>query len=107
MTKRKKAAWPRILLAVLIFAIAAVILSVGTVDFGARAENEAVASAKRAIERAAVLCYATEGFYPPGLDYIEANYGVQVDESRYVVNYDVFAKNVMPVVTVKPRSKGK
>lgn len=53
-----------------------------------------------ALRRAAVTCYATEGIYPPGLDYMIEHYGVQIDESRYAVYYDVFADNLMPNITV-------
>ncbi|MDD4312510.1 MAG: hypothetical protein PHW41_08515 [Eubacteriales bacterium] len=60
-------------------------------------ETEVVASA---LQRAIVTCYAVEGKYPPSLTYIYDNYGVHVDESRYVVVYDVIAANVMPSVQV-------
>ena len=53
-----------------------------------------------ALRRAIVTCYAVEGRYPPSLDYIDENYGVSVDESRYAVFYDAFAANVMPTVRV-------
>lgn len=52
------------------------------------------------IRRAAAACYAAEGIYPPTLAYLEEHYGIQVDESRYTVYYDVFASNLMPDVTV-------
>ena len=53
-----------------------------------------------ALRRAAVTCYAAEGIYPPSLDYMIEHYGVQVDESRYAVYYDIFADNLMPDITV-------
>ncbi|WP_318361188.1 hypothetical protein [uncultured Agathobaculum sp.] len=53
-----------------------------------------------AIRRAAVACYAAEGVYPPTLDYLEQHYGIQVDETRYMVSYDIFASNLMPEITV-------
>lgn len=53
-----------------------------------------------ALRRAAVTCYAAEGIYPPSLDYMIEHYGVQIDESRYAVHYDVFADNLMPDITV-------
>ena len=59
---------------------------------------------EQAIRRAAVACYATEGFYPPSLDYMKEYYGIQVDEDRYAVIYDAFAENLMPDITVLERS---
>lgn len=87
----------------LVFVLVLVILFVGTRNLSAGAGEEGVAATHQAIERAAVLCYATEGFYPPGLQYIKDRYGVQVDESRYVVRYEVNASNIMPVIRVAAR----
>ena len=100
---KKKPAWPKVLASIALFAAAFAIFSIGTSNIGSRAEDEGLASTKRAIERAAILCYATEGFYPPGLSYIEENYGVRIDDEHYVVQYDIFAMNIMPAITVKQR----
>ncbi len=53
-----------------------------------------------ALRRAAVACYATEGIYPPTLDYLVEHYGVQIDRNRYSVFYEIFAENLMPQITV-------
>lgn len=53
-----------------------------------------------AVRRAAVSCYAEEGVYPPDVDYIRERYGVLIDEDRYTVHYNIFAENIMPVITV-------
>ena len=63
-------------------------------------QNEGRAQLEDAIRRAAVACYAAEGIYPPDLTYLEEHYGVQVDEARYTVDYNVFASNLMPDITV-------
>ena len=52
------------------------------------------------LRRAAVACYATEGIYPPDLDYLTQHYPVQIDEERYAVFYEIFAENLMPDITV-------
>ena len=52
------------------------------------------------IRRTCVACYATEGVYPPNLDYLQQHYGLQVDQSRYTVFYEIFAENLMPEITV-------
>ena len=54
------------------------------------------------IRRAAVACYATEGCYPPDLEYLQSYYGIQIDDTRYAVHYEVFAENLMPDITVVP-----
>lgn len=58
---------------------------------------------EEAIRRGVITCYATEGIYPPNFDYVKEKYGVQVDESRYLVVYDAFAENLMPDITVLER----
>lgn len=52
------------------------------------------------LRRTAVACYASEGFYPPDVDYMRQHYGLQFDESRYTIRYEVFASNLMPDITV-------
>ena len=52
------------------------------------------------IRHAAISHYATEGSYPPGLGYIEENYGIYIDRSRYAAFYEIFAPNIMPGITV-------
>ena len=60
---------------------------------------------EEALRRGAVACYAAEGIYPPNLEYLEEHYGVQVDEERYAVFYEVFASNLMPDITVLERDE--
>ena len=57
-----------------------------------------------ALRKAAVACYAAEGIYPPTLAYLTEHYGVQINESRYTVFYEVFADNLMPEITVLENS---
>ena len=52
------------------------------------------------VRRTAVTCYAAEGFYPPSVDYMETNWGLQYEKDRYVVRYEFFASNLMPQITV-------
>ena len=55
---------------------------------------------EESVRRSAVACYAAEGIYPPTLDYLTKHYGLQIDESRYVVFYEIFGSNLMPDITV-------
>ena len=62
---------------------------------GAATEN-----LEKALRRGAAACYATEGTYPPNIDYLTEHYGIKVDTRRYAVFYEVFAENLMPEITV-------
>ena len=53
-----------------------------------------------ALTRAAVACYAVEGAYPPNVQYLEDNYGIQINKTLYTVKYEVIASNLMPDITV-------
>lgn len=86
--------WPGAVLAVLLLFFTAL----ERLDAGCRAEDARLL--ENSIRRAAVACYAAEGVYPADLAYLETHYGIQVDETRYAVRYEVFAANLMPDITV-------
>lgn len=92
---------PLLLFAVLLTAGTAMFRAVGTAS-GA-AETELV---RDAVRQAALTCYAVEGAYPSGLDYLQQHYGLVFDEEAYIVVYDAFASNVMPDVLVLERGSG-
>ena len=58
-----------------------------------------------ALRRAAVACYAAEGIYPPTVEYLQQHYGVQIEEERYIVFYEIFANNLMPDITVLEKER--
>lgn len=78
--------------------VAAFVLSLDSVQD--RQGEEGRQQLETALRRAAVACYAAEGIYPPTVEYLQQHYGVQIQEDRYIVFYDVFANNLMPDITV-------
>ena len=101
--RKQKAPWGALLRALLLpVAIVAVLVFFSTalngIDSGRDAENRK--QLEQALRRGCVACYAAEGIYPPDVDYLKAHYGVQIDETQYVVFYTVFADNLMPDITV-------
>ncbi|HOG01361.1 MAG TPA: hypothetical protein PK438_06780 [Clostridia bacterium] len=66
-------------------------------------EQKELALVERAVNRAVVSCYAMEGFYPPGIDYLIENYGLEVDQSKYYIHHEAFASNVYPTIWVARR----
>lgn len=105
--KKDHAALRNILLPLLFFAAAVAFLLVGVRSVSGRSEEERLKSVKQAVTRAAVHCYAVEGTYPPGLDYLEEQYGLMVDKEKYFVDYQSFASNVMPDITVVERDSAR
>ena len=55
---------------------------------------------EESLRRTAVACYAAEGFYPPDVTYMQQHYGLQYDESRFLIHYEMFSSNLMPDITV-------
>ncbi len=62
--------------------------------------NEQTQALQRALNNAVVSCYAIEGRYPATLEKIQKDYGIVIDEDKYMVTYDAFADNLMPIITV-------
>ena len=64
--------------------------------------GEQLASLERTIRKDIVHCYATEGTYPPNLDYLKEHYGLSYNEELFFVDYISIGSNIMPDVTVIP-----
>lgn len=56
------------------------------------------------IMKAAINCYAIEGFYPDDISYLEENYGLIIDDS-YNIFYEVQGSNMMPSISVNRRGR--
>ena len=76
-------------------------------DASADSKDEGQRLLETSLHRAVVTCYATQGFYPPDIDYIKDNLGVIIDTEAFNVYYEIFAENVMPQITVVPVQKDK
>jgi hypothetical protein len=53
-----------------------------------------------AVRRSAVQCYALEGSYPSSIEYLEKNYNLTIDRSRYAVYYESMGSNLLPQIRV-------
>jgi len=92
-----------LVLPVLVFTAAGSLFMWGISGLTNRTERERLASVENAITRAAVQAYAIEGQYPSGISYLQERYGLSIDLNKYIVDYRVFASNIMPSITVLPR----
>lgn len=101
-TKKQYTLLRELALPMLVFAAVLLLFVGGLRSVTAATESEQLKSARQAVTRAAIQCYAVEGVYPPDLAYLEQNYGLRVDRQRYIVDYRCFASNIMPDITVLP-----
>jgi hypothetical protein len=79
------------------------IAGVSSVD--STTSEEQVKSLETAVRRSVAQCYAVEGTYPPDLDYLKEHYGLIYDSESYYIDYTAIGSNMMPDVTILPRSK--
>ncbi len=63
-------------------------------------DEKEVENIENAVVQSALFCYGTEGAYPESLDYLQEHYGLTYDEKKYVVQYEIIAKNIPPQVRV-------
>ena len=101
--KRQKSGVAGVIRGLLLPGLAVVVLlcfasALNSLDSGR--ESEDLRQLEQSLRRGCVACYAAEGVYPPDLDYLKDHYGLQIDEDRYTVRYDIFAENLMPDITV-------
>lgn len=98
--KRPMFPWKGIVVSALVFVIVVVLFALLLGRAGSTADREQVALLEGALRNAAVTNYAVDGSYPPSLDVLIGEYGIIVDESRFLVRYNVFAPNIMPEISV-------
>ncbi len=66
----------------------------------ARVDAEQAVRLAETLRHATVTCFSVEGRYPPTLAYLTENYGVQVNQSKFTVDFQVIAPNIMPDIEV-------
>lgn len=92
----------QIMLPITLFAVIGGLFYAGLGSVGRVTQEEQLRSVQQAITRATIQCYAVEGQYPPSLGYLEQNYGLMLDRQKYIIQYDIFAQNIMPTILVLP-----
>ena len=91
-----------VVLLVLALVIAGFSLSISQLEEGHHQQDKALL--EDVLRRTAVACFASDGFYPPNVAYMQQHYGLRYDENRFTVHYDRFASNLMPDITVIDKS---
>ena len=90
-------------IAILITLLVALFLGLTSYDIKTQLQSKQEDLVENAIKRGVVQCYAIEGRYPPSVDYLEEHYGLRMDNSKYIVHYDILASNIYPDITVIER----
>ena len=85
---------------ILIFGFVLYFVLTGLSEASMASDSEGLRIAEESIRRAVINCYASEGIYPPDIEYIKKHYGIAVDEDKYLIHYQIFASNIMPDIAV-------
>ena len=81
-----------------------ILIYIGIGNLNATQAEKQAEIAQDAIIKAAVQCYALESRFPPSLGYLVDNYGITLDEDRYVYHYRAIGSNMMPEIKIFPKN---
>ncbi len=76
------------------------VIFVGLSNYQAEMGSVETDRIEKTVERYAIQCYATEGAYPPNLKYLSDNYGLIINEEKYIYQYEPVAENIKPIVNI-------
>jgi len=104
--KNAKLPFISLVVSLLIIAVAALALLLSLSGYTDSYSDRQISEVRDTVVAYVAQCYALEGAYPPDLEYLAENYGLQLDTERYIYHYDMFASNIMPDVRVFERKAG-
>lgn len=85
----------------IIILLAVIMWSIEGIDAAVSVNNQQKkVELETSIKKTVALCYSIEGCYPPNIEYLIDNYNLKVDNSQYVVHYEIFASNIAPEIKV-------
>lgn len=81
------------------------LIMIVSIIFGINQAKMSIASSAKdrlyeAIKNTAIHAYAIEGQYPISLEYMKENYGLNYDEKRFFVDYQMIANNIIPDIFI-------
>ena len=88
-------------LLVLAVMILLVNLAINNAHQSRRSENAEII--ENGVRKAAIECYAAEGFYPDDVQYLIDKYKLFTDDEHCIIHYSVISSNVMPDIRVIPK----
>ena len=84
-----------------IISISLIVIVLSGIDsYDNRFDNLETERIQQLVEKYAIQCYATEGAYPPNIDYLEAHYGLIVNHDKYIYEYEPVAENIKPIIQI-------
>lgn len=104
LKKQGQSSWKSgILFPSVIFLVVVAVSIAAGIYFDSMSNMQNIDLLRQSARRAVVQCYAIEGAYPPDVEYLEENYGLEYNHEKYFIDYEIFASNIMPNVDVFER----
>ena len=75
----------------------------GLGNIGTTQQEKQLEIAQDAIVKAAVQCYALESQFPASLQHLVDNYGLTLDEEKFIYHYRPIGSNMAPDIQVIPK----
>ena len=98
--KKMSLSFVSMLVCLAIMAALALLVIINVQEYGSSYNERRLDEIRNTLLSCVSQCYALEGAYPPDLQYLEDNYGLIMDKSRYIYHYEMFASNIFPDVKV-------
>jgi len=99
---KKTAGTLKMIAFVAVVIVAVYLVFVGLGNLSNTQDDKQLEIARDAIMKAAVQCYALESQFPQSLQYLVDNYGLTLDETKFVYHYRVIGSNMVPEIKVFP-----
>ena len=93
------------LLPCLLFAVMLAWFIIASSNAASSTDKRDLSALKTNIENGITMCYAIEGAYPVSIEYLCEHYGIIYDKDKYFIDYERFASNIRPTVTVFERGR--
>lgn len=78
----------------------------GLIDADEANISQDIRRIEESIQKAAMECYAIEGYFPEDLAYLEEEYGLIYNKKEYSIMYRVDGSNLMPDIYVYRKGEG-
>jgi len=99
-SRKKQSSVPALIITLAVFALVAVFAFAMLGGARQTSTEEALRAVRENVSRALLSCYAYEGFYPDGIDYLEEHYSLVFNKDKYFIHYRKFADNLFPEIVV-------
>lgn len=84
------------ILVLIILTSSAILLIMGMSDYQSKYDETQIKNIRSAIFDSLITCYALEGKYPDDIYYLKENYGLIMDDNRYIYHYELLGSNILP-----------